>query len=70
MKLLTTEFDLPAGRIAVAGYGEHRPVKSNATAGGRAANRRVDIVILSQSAAAMAPRQRLDDLKAGSLPNR
>ncbi len=74
MKLLTTKFGLPAGRIAVAGYGEYRPAKSNASPQGRAANRRVDIVILSQSAAAMAPRQRLDTLKAdtsqqtGSIP--
>ncbi len=32
-------------RISLAGYGEFRPVQSNATAEGRAANRRVDIVL-------------------------
>lgn len=34
-----------AGRIRIAGRGETQPVASNATAAGRARNRRVDIVI-------------------------
>ncbi len=34
-------------RLSASGYGEHRPVASNATAEGRAKNRRVDIVIFS-----------------------
>ncbi len=37
-------------RLAVAGYGEYHPIASNATAAGRAQNRRVDIVILSPQA--------------------
>lgn len=32
-------------RIALAGYGESRPIASNATAAGKAANRRVEIII-------------------------
>jgi chemotaxis protein MotB len=32
-------------RLSAAGYGEHRPVASNATAEGRARNRRVDVVV-------------------------
>jgi len=35
------------GRLAVIGYGEQRPLKSNASAEGRNANRRVVVVILS-----------------------
>lgn len=33
-------------RLSSVGYGEYRPVKSNTTEEGKAANRRVDIVIL------------------------
>ena len=34
-------------RLSAVGYGEYRPVKSNDTEEGRAANRRVDILILN-----------------------
>ena len=37
---------VPPQRISVAGFGEYRPVASNATAEGRALNRRVEIVIV------------------------
>lgn len=33
-------------RLAAAGYGEHRPIASNADEAGRARNRRVDILVL------------------------
>jgi chemotaxis protein MotB len=36
---------LPAGRLAATGYGEHRPVAGNDSAAGRAANRRVEILL-------------------------
>jgi len=35
-----------ATRLSAAGYGEYRPVASNATPEGRARNRRVDIIVL------------------------
>ncbi len=38
-----------APRLAAAGYGEFRPLASNDTPEGRAKNRRVEIVLLSQS---------------------
>ena len=38
-------------RLAAAGYAEFHPVTSNATAEGRSANRRLDIVVLSQEIA-------------------
>jgi len=37
-------------RLSATGYGEHRPVASNATAAGRAKNRRVEIMILPEFA--------------------
>jgi len=55
LKLLTGEFQLPLERFAVAGYGEHNPLESNDSNRGRAKNRRVDLVILTQAAADMAP---------------
>jgi chemotaxis protein MotB len=44
--VLIANFDLPAERLAAVGYGEFRPVAKNDTEEQRAANRRVDIVIL------------------------
>jgi chemotaxis protein MotB len=49
---------LPPDRIAAAGYAEFHPVVSNATAEGRAINRRVDLVVL--------PRTRIDFSLPGS----
>jgi OOP family OmpA-OmpF porin len=36
---------LPGGKIAAVGYGSSRPLASNATAQGRAINRRIDVII-------------------------
>lgn len=36
---------LPAGKITARGYGSSRPLASNATAQGRAINRRIDVVV-------------------------
>jgi len=55
--LLCNRFQIEPGRLAVAGYADFHPVASNHTAEGRAHNRRVDIVVLSHSAAAMEPHQ-------------
>jgi chemotaxis protein MotB len=41
---------LPASRLSAAGYADQRPVKSNTSASNRAANRRVEIVILANTA--------------------
>jgi chemotaxis protein MotB len=37
---------VPSSRLALAGYAGERPVADNATAEGRALNRRVDLVVL------------------------
>ncbi|MEA2078424.1 MAG: OmpA family protein [Pseudomonadota bacterium] len=40
--------DIAASRIMASGYGEERPVASNETPTGRAANRRVEVLIINQ----------------------
>jgi chemotaxis protein MotB len=40
---------IPADRLSAAGYAEFHPVASNATAEGRATNRRVDLVVLPRT---------------------
>jgi chemotaxis protein MotB len=40
---------LPPNRISAAGFAEFHPVASNATAEGRAENRRVDLVVMPQT---------------------
>ena len=52
LQVLTTRFQVPGPRFAVAGYADTMPVASNDTSEGRAHNRRVDIVILNQLTAA------------------
>ncbi len=49
VKLLVREYGIDAQKISATGYGEFRPVSDNDSEGGRARNRRVDLVILSGS---------------------
>lgn len=46
VRLLIAQYRINPERLSAAGFAEYRPTASNATAEGRAANRRVDIVIL------------------------
>jgi chemotaxis protein MotB len=48
VSLLIERHDFDPSLISAAGYSEYRPVESNATAQGRAANRRVDLVVVGQ----------------------
>jgi len=48
---LFMERGVGADRLAVVGYGEHRPVQPNTSAAGRNANRRVVVVILGREPA-------------------
>jgi chemotaxis protein MotB len=50
IRLFITEFRFPADRLSAAGYANYHPVASNATAAGRARNRRVDVVVLAPRA--------------------
>jgi chemotaxis protein MotB len=47
---------VPPQRMSAVGYGEYRPVASNDSVEGRATNRRVDVVILGDSAQKLEPR--------------
>lgn len=47
VRLFISKFDFPPQRLSAAGYGQYHPIVSNATAQGRAMNRRVDIVVLA-----------------------
>jgi len=49
LELLTARFNIPSGRMAVAGYADTVPIESNDSEEGRAHNRRVDVVILNEN---------------------
>jgi chemotaxis protein MotB len=48
VRLLITKYRFSPERLSASGYAEYHPIASNATAQGRAQNRRVDVVILSE----------------------
>ena len=58
LQYLISNEDIPPQRLSAVGYGEYRPVSSNMTAEGRAANRRVDLVILGSVAEKLEPQLR------------
>ncbi len=56
MELLSTKFGVPKDRMSIAGYADTAPVAPNETEQGRAKNRRVDIVILSEQGLVAEPK--------------
>jgi chemotaxis protein MotB len=48
LELLAGRFGVPRERLAIAGYADNVPVEPNDTEEGRAKNRRVDLVILTE----------------------
>jgi chemotaxis protein MotB len=58
LELLRDHFQVPPGRMAVAGYADNAPADTNETDEGRAHNRRVDLVLLTAGAMANEPRAR------------
>jgi chemotaxis protein MotB len=55
LELLRQKFGIAPERLSVAGYAENAPVDTNDTEEGRARNRRVDLVILSDEAVKSEP---------------
>ncbi len=55
VRYLVAHHGIPPERLSASGYGEYRPIDTNATAKGRARNRRVDIVVLTRRASLVEP---------------
>ena len=57
MDLYTGKFGMDRNRMSIGGFGDTVPVASNETQAGRNRNRRVDIVVLNEVAAAQEPKR-------------
>lgn len=69
VRLLIVGHRFAPERLSAAGYAEYHPIASNLTAQGRAQNRRVDIVILSEPRDETPAREKIRPRKpASSLP--
>ena len=58
LDLLSDKFGVPAEKLSVGGYGGNAPLDTNDTEEGRARNRRVDVVILSEMGLEAEPGKR------------
>jgi chemotaxis protein MotB len=52
---LIHDLEVPAGKLSAAGYAEFHPLVDNSSAANRARNRRIDIVVIEQTAATDEP---------------
>lgn len=68
LRFLVEKQSFTPDRISARGFGEYRPMASNATINGRSENRRVDIVILSDQLTMIEPRSQ--DLVGKTVPAR
>lgn len=48
VQLFINKADVPPEKLVAVGYGEYRPVADNSTEEGRAKNRRIDIIVMSE----------------------
>lgn len=55
IKYLVEKHNIVPQRLSAVGYGEYMPIQKNSSAEGRAANRRVDIVVLSSTSKIFDP---------------
>jgi len=63
-RILLDQDTMPPDHVSAAGYAEFHPVASNATAEGRAENRRVDLVVMPRSSIDLSA----PNLSTSSLP--
>jgi len=54
IQYLSSKYNIPAHKIYLIGLGKDKPVEPNKTREGRAANRRVDVRLMTNSSAAAA----------------
>src|SRR5450755_464746 len=55
IQYLASQHNIPAHKIYLIGLGKDKPAESNKTSGGRAANRRVDVRLMSNTTDTAAP---------------
>lgn len=70
---LVQETGLPENAFQVEGYGDTRPLTTNATASGRARNRRVEVIVLEEQLRQRTPKEKkraLLERKRGLSPSR
>lgn len=60
LTLLDSRFNVPSARLTIAGYADNQPISEDESAEGRARNRRVDIVILSEASATNATEKTIE----------
>lgn len=74
LRYLVDRHGIPSNRVGAVGYADQRPVAPNSTDGGRAKNRRVDVVVLMTTDAAngtknlAAADQAADEAKSAAAP--
>jgi chemotaxis protein MotB len=60
LQYLVSAAKFPPPRLSAVGYGEYRPVGPNNTPEGRAANRRVDLVVIGDAAQKLEPKSTVE----------
>jgi chemotaxis protein MotB len=71
VRLLIQDYRFSPARLSAAGFAEFHPIASNTTPQGRAENRRVDVVILSERASRAVPNANQAFVKpSAAIPNR
>lgn len=68
VRLLIQRYRFAPERLSAAGYAEYHPIASNATAQGRAQNRRVDLVVLSERRVRVSPVDTASSKPSPALP--